>query len=88
MVGFLATLRTDPDVAASFRENCMARLNDHLRKLFAAELGADDPALDIRAVAGPAILMYLGTVCGQPVDAEAIAGSLTDLLFAPAPSSR
>ena len=87
LIGFLSALRTDPDITTSFRTNCVGRVNAHLRKLFADELGHDDPVLDIRAVAGPAILMYLGTVCGQPVDADALSRSLTDLLFAPAPDS-
>ena len=43
---------------------------------------APQPMLDLRATAGPAILVYQGAVCGQPMDADAIATRLTELLFA------
>ena len=60
------------------RSTCASRL--------AAELGEDFPDLDLRATAGPAILIYQSAVCGQPFDAEAMATRLTDLLFAPLPA--
>ena len=53
--------------------------------LLAAELGDDFPDLDLRATAGPAILVYQAAICGQPMDAEAMADRLTELLFAPLP---
>ena len=53
--------------------------------MLAAELGEDFPDLDLRATAGPAILIYQSAVCGKPIDAEAMADRLTDLLFAPLP---
>ena len=60
-------------------------MHEHLRALLAAELGEDFPDLDLRATAGPAILIYQAAVCGQPMDAEAMAERLTTLLLAPAP---
>ena len=62
-------------------------MHEHLRSLLAAELGDDFPDLDLRATAGPAILIYQAAVCGQPLDAEAMATRLTDLLFAPLPAT-
>ena len=53
--------------------------------VFAVATGDDFPDLDLRATAGPAILVYQSAVCGQPMDAEAIATRLTELLFAPLP---
>jgi len=43
----------------------------------------DFPDLDLRAMAGPAILFYTGAVCGNAIDPEAMAERLTNLLFAP-----
>ncbi len=83
MLGFLASLRSDPEIADVFRDTAIARMHEHLRSLLAAELGEDFPDLDLRAAAGPAILIYQAAVCGQPIDADAIATHLTELLFAP-----
>lgn len=85
MLGFLASLRSDPAIADVYRDTAIARIHEHLRSLLAAELGDDFPDLDLRATAGPAILIYTAAVCGQPMDAEAMATRLTELLFAPLP---
>jgi AcrR family transcriptional regulator len=85
LLGFLATLRSDPEIGDVFRETMIARLHDHLRSLLASELGDDFPDLDLRAMAGPAILVYQGAICGKPIDSEAMAERLTQLLFAPLP---
>ncbi len=61
-------------------------MQEYLRSRLAAELGEDFPDLDLRATAGPAILIYQSAVCGNPFDAEAMATRLTDLLFAPLPA--
>jgi AcrR family transcriptional regulator len=86
MLGFLASLRADPEIAAVYRDTAIARMHEHLKSLLAAELGDDFPDLDLRATAGPAILVYTAAVCGQPLDAAAVATRLTDLLFAPLPA--
>jgi AcrR family transcriptional regulator len=86
ILGFLATLRSDPEVADVYRDTAIRRLHEHLRALLSSELGEDHPDLDLRAIAGPAILVYLAAVCGQPMDAEAMAERLTTLLFAEAPT--
>jgi AcrR family transcriptional regulator len=83
MLGFLATMRSDPEIAEVFRDTAISRLNEHLRNLLAQELGDDHPELDLRAMAGPAILTYQAAICGKPYDAEEMAERLTDLLFAP-----
>lgn len=85
MLGFLASLRSDPEIAEVYRDTAISRMHEHLKSLLAAELGDDFPDLDLRATAGPAILVYTAAVCGQPIDAEAIATRLTELLFAPPP---
>lgn len=85
MLGFLASLRSDPEVASVYRETAIARMHEHLKSLLASELGEDHPDLDLRATAGPAILIYQAAVCGKPMDAEAMAERLTTLLFAPGP---
>ena len=81
--GFLASLRTDPEIADVFRETAVARMHEHLKSRLAAELGDDFPDLDLRASAGPAILLYTAAISGQPIDAEAMAARLTDLMFTP-----
>ena len=85
MLGFLASLRADPEIADVYRDTAIARMHEHLKALLVSELGDDVPDLDIRAAAGPAILIYQAAVCGKPMDAEAMAERLTELLFAPPP---
>ncbi|MCU1356742.1 MAG: TetR family transcriptional regulator [Acidimicrobiales bacterium] len=85
VLGLLATMRTDPEVRDLFRETMLDHLHLHLRTLLASELGEDHPDLDLRASAGPAILIYTAAICGKPMDAEAMAERLADLLFAPTP---
>jgi AcrR family transcriptional regulator len=87
LLGFLAVLRTDPEVGDMFRETMIARLHDHLRGLLASELGDDFPDLDLRASAGPAILVYQAAICGRPIDCAVMADRLTQLLFAPLPDA-
>jgi AcrR family transcriptional regulator len=82
MLGFVASIRSDPEVAAVFRETSIQRMHEHLRGLLAEELGEDHPDLDLRATIGPAILLYQAAVCGQPMDPDAMADRLTTLLFA------
>jgi hypothetical protein len=85
MLGFLSTIRSDPEIGDVFRETMIERMHQHLRGLLASELGEDFPDLDLRASAGPAILVYQAAICGNPIDAEAMADRLTQLLFAPLP---
>jgi AcrR family transcriptional regulator len=86
ILGLLATMRSDPEVGDVFRETMIMRLHEHLRGLLASELGEDFPDLDLRATAGPAILVYQTAICGEPIDADAMAERLTELLFAPPPA--
>ncbi|MGH9126997.1 MAG: TetR/AcrR family transcriptional regulator [Acidimicrobiales bacterium] len=85
MLGFLSAARSDPDVADVFRETMVSRMHAHLRGLLAAELGEDFPDLELRAMAGPAILIYRSAVCGEPLDGDEFIDHLADLLFAPLP---
>jgi len=85
LLGFLAALRTDPEIGDVFRETIVATMHQHLRDLLASELGEDFPDLDLRASAGPAILIYQAAICGKPMDCGAMADRLTELLFAPLP---
>jgi AcrR family transcriptional regulator len=83
LLGFLASLRSDPEIADVYRETAVARIHQHLRSLLAAELGDDFPDLDLRAGVGPAVLFYTAAISGRPIDAEAMATRLTDLIFMP-----
>ncbi|CAN5612742.1 TetR/AcrR family transcriptional regulator [soil metagenome] len=83
MLGFLATMRSEPEVAQIVRETMLDPLHQHLRALLAAVLGEDHPDLDLRASAGPAILTYQAAICGQPMDAPAMASRLAELLLTP-----
>jgi len=82
MLGFLSTLRTDPEISAVYRDTVIARIHAQLKSLLAAELGEDFPDLDFRATIGPALIVYTAAICGQPIDAEAMATRVTELLFA------
>ena len=84
LLGFLATLRSDPEVGSVFRETIISGMHEHLKSL----LADDFPDLDLRAMAGPAILVYQSAICGQPMDTDALADRLTELLFAPLPPTR
>jgi AcrR family transcriptional regulator len=86
LLGFLAVMRSDPELAAVFKETIVARLHAHLRGLLASELGDDFPDLDLRATIGPAVLIHQASMCGEPLDRAAV-DRLTDLLFAPCPTS-
>jgi AcrR family transcriptional regulator len=85
ILGFVSGSRSDPEVAAVFRETALARMHEFLVERLTAELGADFPDLELRATAGPAILFYQAAVCGMPIDADTISERLTALLFAPSP---
>jgi len=85
LLGFLASLRSDPEIATVYRQTAVARMHEHLKSLLAAELGDDFPDLDLRASAGPAILIYTAAISGQPIDPEAMAGRVTELMFAAPP---
>jgi AcrR family transcriptional regulator len=87
LLGFLASLRSEPEIAEVYRRTAVARMHEHLKSLLAAELGDDFPDLDLRASAGPAILIYTAAISGQPIDAETVAGRVTDLMFTP-PAAR
>ena len=87
ILGLLATMRAEPEVGAMFRETMLDGVHTHLRAQLAEVLGEDEPDLDLRAAAGPAILIYTSAICGQPMDADATAERLTRLLFTPGPES-
>ena len=48
----------------------------------AAVLGDDQPDLDLRAQAGPAILLYQASICGEQLHCPELAQQLTELMFA------
>ena len=87
ILGLLATMRAEPEVGAMFRETMLDGVHTHLRAQLAEVLGEDEPDLDLRAAAGPAILIYTSAICGQPMDSDATAERLTRLLFTPGPES-
>ena len=82
MLGFLSTMRSDPEVAEVYRETAIQRMHDHLRGLLAQVHGEDHPDLDLLATAGPAILIYQAAVCGNAEYAEEMADRVADLLLA------
>ena len=85
LLGFLASLRSDPEIADTFRETAVARIHEYLKSRLAVELGDDFPDLDLRASVGPAILFYTAAISGRPIDPETMAARLTDLMFTPPP---
>ena len=85
MLGFLATMRSDPEVGDVFRETMIAGMHEHLQgaagRRARRRLPRPRPARDRR----PGDPRLPAAICGQPMDAEAMADRLTELLFAPLP---
>jgi len=83
IVGFLASLRREPDVAECFRSTVLANTRARLRALVAAARGcaADDPGLDALADLGPALLLFRVALAGETDDPEALAREVAEIVL-------
>jgi len=75
VVGFLASMRREPEVAEVFRDTALAGMRARLRELIAAARGddPDDPRLDLLADLGPALLLFRIALLGETSDIESLA---------------
>jgi AcrR family transcriptional regulator len=75
VIGFIASIRREPDIATAWRAIAVCNLRDRLRDLVVAarQCDPDDPALDTVTDLGPALLLYRIAVVGDTDDVEALA---------------
>jgi AcrR family transcriptional regulator len=83
VVGFLASIRREPEVAEVFRCTTLANLRTRLRALIAAARGddIDDPALDLLTDLGPSLLMFRIALLGETDDTDALVRDVVDFVI-------
>jgi AcrR family transcriptional regulator len=81
LVGILASLRSDPELADAFRASGLKESRARLRGPIARIVGEDDPALDLRVDLAPAILAFRVLVCDEPTDPDDTARHLVTLIL-------
>jgi AcrR family transcriptional regulator len=80
LVGLLASLRTDPELADAFRAG-LAESRARLRRPIARIVGDHDPALDLRVDLAPALLAFRVLVGEEPTDPDATVHQLVTLIL-------
>jgi AcrR family transcriptional regulator len=82
VVGFLASMRREPEVAEVFRCTTLANLRSRLRALIAAARGIsiDDPALDMLTDLGPSLLMFRIALVADTTDIDALVRDIVDFV--------
>jgi AcrR family transcriptional regulator len=80
LVGLLASLRTDPEIADAFRAG-VAESRARLRRPIARIVGEHDPALDLRVDLAPALLAFRVLVGEEPTDPDATVHQLFTLIL-------
>ena len=82
VVGFLASLRREPEVAEVFRCTTLANLRSRLRALIAAARGVDidDPTLDTLTDLGPSLLMFRIALLDDAGDVDALVREIVDFV--------
>jgi len=82
VVGFLASMRREPEVAEVFRSTTLANLRSRLRALIAAARGvsADDPSVDLLTDLGPSLLMFRIALVGETNDIDALVRDIVDFV--------
>jgi AcrR family transcriptional regulator len=82
VISYLSCMREDPEMGDVWRTATIMKLHLYLRERLASVLGEDHPELDVRAQAGPAVLLYRGSICAEQLDAAGMAEQLTAMMFA------
>ena len=85
LVGLLASLRTDPELADAFRAG-VAESRARLRRPIARIVGDHDPALDLRVDLAPALLAFRVLIGEEPTDPDATVHQLLTLILAEHPT--
>jgi AcrR family transcriptional regulator len=82
VVGFVASMRTEPEVAEIFRSTSLAAMRGRIRALLAAARGTtvDDAGLDLLTDLGPAVLLFRVALADDADDIDRLARDVTDLL--------
>ena len=81
LVGILASLRTDPELADAFRASGLKESRARLRRPIARIVGDHDPALDRRVDLAPAILSFRLLVGDEPADPDDTVRHLVTLIL-------
>jgi AcrR family transcriptional regulator len=83
IVGFIASMRTEPEVAEIFRCTSLAALRDRVRSLLAAarHTEVDDPSLDLLTDVGPAVILFRVALANEVGDLERLAHDVTRMLL-------
>jgi AcrR family transcriptional regulator len=81
LAGFLASLRTDPELAAAFRASALKESRARLRGPIARIVGDCDPALDLRVDLAPALLIFRVLVGDEPTDPNDTVRQLVALIL-------
>jgi AcrR family transcriptional regulator len=84
VVGFLASLKREPEVAEVFRVTTLAGMRARLRALIAAARGDEpsDPALDLLTDLGPSLLLFRIAMMGEVDDIDALAREIVNFVLA------
>ncbi len=82
VVGFLSSIRREPEVAEVFRCTTLATLRSRLRAMIAAARGVeiDDPALDLLTDLGPSLLMFRIALLGDTTDVDALVRDIVNFV--------
>jgi AcrR family transcriptional regulator len=82
VVGFVASIRSEPEVAEIFRSTSLAAMRGRVRTLLAAARGTDvdDPALDLLTDLGPAVILFRVALACDTGDVDQLARDVTELL--------
>ncbi len=88
LVGILASLRTDPELADAFRASGLKESRARLRGPIARIVGDHDPALDLRVDLAPAILSFRVLVGDDPADLDDTVRQLVTLILGEHPTDR
>jgi AcrR family transcriptional regulator len=84
--GCLAVARDEPEVLEALRDNALCSMRDHLRRLIASEVGADDPDLELRVDMAPGILLHRAMLYGESIEDHAVLERMVDLILTRVPS--
>jgi AcrR family transcriptional regulator len=87
MVSFLATLNSEPEIAAAFREHVFSEIRARLVRLVRAVVGDDDPLLEVRADLGPGLLFFRSQVLRDIDDADAAGDEVAALMLGGLPQA-
>jgi len=81
VVGFMTSLRNDPELGRVFRESLLTHMRDQLRRPIARVVGDDDPDLDLRVDLAPSLLIFRTFIEDQPADPDDLARRLCALVL-------